>query len=166
MISVLPVAVFTAAACILKGWDGASMSVVAAVIWEMIVWMFVHDVFSDGYKEWIKGGRPGDHAWYEWRWCLECWKEARSKYDPATYCKMRLERFKKFFSVNPDRYKLSWGYAVCDDGRPQDLIVLFPRRDVFKYYKFRRDWVQSRRLVDVTGYVQSDIEAASREARM
>lgn len=163
LISVLPVAVFTAVACILEGWEGAAMGVVVTVIWEMIVWLFVHDVFSDGYKDWLKDGRPGDHAWFEWAWCQECWKEMKDRYDPATYCKMRLPRFKKFFAVNPDRYKLSWGYAVCDDGRPQDLIILFPRRDLFGYYRFRRNWVQSRRLVDVTGYVKSDIEAAHKE---
>lgn len=165
IIGLLPACVGLIIGYALNGWEGFGSGCVAAMFWQMFIWLLVYDIFSDGYKDWKKDGQPGDCPWYEWRYCLEQWKAVKAGYDPATYCKMPLKRFKAFFSVNPARYDLRPGYAVCDDGRPQDLIVLFPRRDVFGYYRFRRYWRQSRRLVDVAGYVRSDVEAANREAR-
>lgn len=165
LISALPPVIGMAVGAIAAGMKGFGMGVVACALWQIVVWLFVYPEFVDGYRAWRKDGMRGDHAWYEWQLCVDHWTDAKFHYDPATYCKMRLGRFKKFFSVNPDRYSLRDGYVVRDDGRPQDLIILFPRRDLFGYYRFRRQWVQSRRLVDMAGYVQADIEAADKEAK-
>lgn len=165
LIAAIPSVLGLAIGFLAGGWTGFGEACVCAFLWVLFTWLFMYDIFTDTYKEWKKDGQGGDHPWFEWRYCLESWRWVKAKYDDKTFCKIRLGRFKKFFAVNPKRYKLRESWAVCDDGRPEDLIMFFPRRDLFGYYRFRRDWLQTRRLQDVTGYVQSDIEAARKEAQ-
>lgn len=134
--------------------------------WIVILGIFRCTFYADEYQEWVNGGLKGDHPWFEWTWCKECYDNVMSKYDPKTYCKIDMKTFEKYFAVNPSRYKFN--YACVEFDNEDDnvkLLMVFPRRDLRKFFEFRRNYLQSRQMVNVINFVQSDIDKMREDAQ-
>lgn len=122
-------------------------------------------IFDDLYFTWKKHGN-GDHPWFEWTYCREAHRDAMNNYDPATYCKIDFDSFQKYFNVNPSRYVLRPGFVVFDDRNARtEVRIVFKRRELFKYFIFRRNWCQSRQMVRLIEFVQSDIDKLRDDAQ-
>lgn len=122
--------------------------------------------YTDRYNDWIQENCRGDHPWFEWRLCRQAHKYIMSEYNPKTYCKINFESLHKYFQVNPERYELRRGYVAFDNEDDDvELRMVVPRRELRKYFKFRRDYLQSRQMVNVLNFVQGDINKMREDAQ-
>lgn len=130
------------------------------IIWS-IVMIIIFSIYQDGYDAWMKDGCSGDHIWYEWGLCQKEHKRIMENYSAENYCKIRFDTFHKYFQVNNQRYWLRTGYAVCKDKQNnKEIIMVFPRIDLLKYFLFRREYRQNIQMENVIELVQSDIDRA------
>lgn len=123
-------------------------------------------IYENDYDTWMEQGFHGDHFWFEWTYCKKSYYEKKSHYNPDHYVKIRVETFKKYFQVNNDRYQLLPGYVFFDnEDNRNDIFMIFPRRDLFKYYMFRREYLQNKQMLNVVKFVQDDIDKVREEAQ-
>lgn len=129
-----------------------------------VILAVVGAALSDGFDHYCKNHYQGDHPYYEWRACRNYHNWAKRHYDPDTFCKMDVASFISFFNTNPERYKLEEGCPIfLSDNK--SITIVFKRRELFKYFKFRRNWLQSRQLVKIIEYVQEDIDRMREDAQ-
>lgn len=141
------------------------IAVIFAVVWAVIL-VGVATVYEDAYKEWKKYDRQGDHPCYEWDYCKEQYNNIMALFNNDTYIKIDFITFLKYFQVNNARYNLKPGYVVFDDENDQtDMIMVFPRRELRKYFQYRRDYLQGKQMIYVLGFVQEDINKMRDEAQ-
>ncbi|MDE7244582.1 MAG: hypothetical protein K2O18_11515 [Oscillospiraceae bacterium] len=119
---------------------------------------------SDRYEKWEKAGCPGDHIYLEWMRCKFYWRSTMEKYDANTHCKISFNDFQKYFSVNPSRYRFNIACVNFRNGN-EGIILVFPRKELLKFFLFRRSYLQSRRMVDVVNAVQGDIDKLREDAQ-
>ena len=143
----MPIAAFTVGI----NW-GLGISAFSAIIM-VLLWAYEYDC----YNKWENQEYPGDHFYLEWMRCKKTWRTTINRYDAKTYCKISFDDFQKYFSVNPSRYKLLFSCVTLYTGN-DTIWMVFPRKDLFKYFLFRREYLQSRKMVDVINIVQKDID--------
>lgn len=117
------------------------------------------------FENWVKRGCPGDYAYFEWMYCKRTRKRIKKVYKADSYCKISLNDFQKYFAVNPSRYYLQPSWVVFDNDDGSTIIMIFPKKDSFRYFLFRRHYLQSRRMADVINTVQKDIDKAREDAQ-
>lgn len=138
---------------------GIGISFMAAII----IFLVKSDT-DDDFIKWAKQGYSGDHPYLEWMLCRKTWQEKMSEYDSDTYCKISFSDFEKYFAVNPSRYELGLSWVTVEKG-DEEITMIFPWKDLFKYFIFRRQYLQSRRMVDIVNMVQEDIDSLRETAQ-
>lgn len=137
-----------------------------AIVWGILLLLIRFEIYEDCFKEWDKNGRHGDHPWYEWTFCKICYENVMDSYDPRTYCKIDMDTFEKYFAVNPSRYKFNYASVEFDnEDSSVELLMVFPRNELRRFFKFRKDYLQSRQMVNVINFVQSDIDKMREDAQ-
>lgn len=139
---------------------GIAISISSGIF--IVLWSWERD---DEYDKWLDQECPGDRFYFEWLRCKYSRKNIMEEYDPNTYCKISLNDFQKYFAINPSRYQLHPSWATLENDDESAIIMVFPRRELFKYFKFRRHYLQSRKMVDVIDIVQKDIDKLKEEAQ-
>ena len=134
--------------------------------WGILVAIIRWAMYEDEYERWSNNGCQGDHPWFEWTHCKNCYANVMAQYDPKTYCKIDMETFEKYFAVNPSRYKFNYSCVEFDNEDSKvELLMVFPRKELRKFFIFRRDYLQSRQMVNVINFVQSDIDKMREDAQ-
>lgn len=134
------------------------------MIWVIAVFVIYVSFYIDNYKEW-KTEKKGDHFWYEWTFTKEAYKATMKVYTPGDYCKMDFKSFEKYFRLNPSRYDIRFSCVhFYDNEEETGMYIVFNRMDMWKYHKFRRKWLQSRNLIKLIEFVQSDIDKMREDA--
>lgn len=151
----IPVIISLIPSVLFRHYEVFIMTMVFWAVIELIIFIS----YMDDFDIWNKKGQNGDHPCFEWTLCKLSFKQAINDYNPSTYCKINFQTFTKYFQVNPKRYDLRPGYIVCDNENDSfDLRMIVPRVQLWKYYKFRRNYLQSRQMMNVIELVQSDID--------
>lgn len=146
----------------LTGWYAGI--IITIIVWSIIYYLIL-DCFDEDYNDWVKSGCIGEHPWFEWNHCKKDYANIKKRYNTSNCCKIKFDTFNKYFQVNNKRYSLKPGYAICKNDSTPDIIMIFRRIDLFKYFKFRRNYMQSVQMMKVLEMVQSDIDEAQRIAQ-
>lgn len=141
------------------GWGILTGAIVGIAIFMWRVYI------EDCYDDWKMQKYPGDHPYLEWKRCKDDWRKIMEEYKEDTYCKISFNDFYKYFSVNPSRYELGYSHAICTAENDAEIIMIFPKRDLHKFFVFRKDYLQKQRMIDVINVVQQDIDKMREDAQ-